>query len=418
MNAITDITNFIFIEGEPKVADIIFIPGGSYAELGEKAAKLWHDRYAPLILPSGRHNPHEKLFFNPSVKTDNYGSHYNTEWDFCNDVLYKNGVDKNAILREDTAESTYENAFKSREITDNLGLHINRAIICCKSSHARRCYMYYQWAFPNVELIICPCDVQGIRKDNWFTSEVGINVVMDEVRKIGTQFKNYFKENILFNFEISYPTQEHRNYIEAIYKFCKSNRLSLILKGSLAKGTATKFSDIDLIILGEVDNFITDELINVYGNPVMTNLTENPKGILILVYNNNISVDLDIRNAISEDDLQDGLVLLKYSINFIVDKNLTKNRSFLLNYILEKPNWYKTLRLIHRAVIKYLSNKIDTAYNLLEEIKENLFSLHINDLVFNNNFEDDIQYIFSRISAEFEVDDKINSLFNNLFSKF
>lgn len=85
----------------------------------------------------------------------------------------------------------------------------------------------------------------------------------------------------------------------------------MILKGSLTKGTATKFSDIDLIILGSIDSSKVDKIISIYGNPVMTNFTENPKGILILIYQDNISVDLDIRETISQEDLQNSKVLLK-----------------------------------------------------------------------------------------------------------
>jgi len=50
---IDDITNFIFVENRPEKADIIFIPGGSYAEIAEYAAMLWHKVYSPIILPSG-----------------------------------------------------------------------------------------------------------------------------------------------------------------------------------------------------------------------------------------------------------------------------------------------------------------------------------------------------------------------------
>ena len=51
---IEDITRFIFLEDAPQRADILFIPGNSHAEPSEWAAKLYHDGYAPLLLPSGR----------------------------------------------------------------------------------------------------------------------------------------------------------------------------------------------------------------------------------------------------------------------------------------------------------------------------------------------------------------------------
>lgn len=222
----------------------------------------------------------------------------------------------------------------------------------------------------------------------------------------------------MLNFEIDYPSSNYRNYMEAFYEFCEKNRFSMILKGSLAKDTATKFSDIDLIILGDIDGSKVDEIISLYGNPVMTNLTENPKGILILVYQDNISVDLDIRETISQQDLQNSIVMLKYDANFAIDNKEIIRKQVKSNYIPNRPEWYKVLRLIHRGTIKYLSNKTESAYDLLEEIKESLIVLKITDLSFNNNFEDDIKCIFNKFCEEFEVSLQIKVLFYNLFKEF
>lgn len=194
MNTIDDITDFIFLESKPEKADIIFIPGGSYAELAERAAELWNNNQAPLILPSGKYNPKRGCFPKPSSKAETYNGAYDTEWDFLKDVLVRNGVDEKAILREDNAENTYENAFKSREVTDELGLHVEKAIICCKAFHARRCFMYYQWAYPDAEIMICPYEVQGINRSNWFATENGVERVMGELMRCGSQFKDYVKE--------------------------------------------------------------------------------------------------------------------------------------------------------------------------------------------------------------------------------
>jgi uncharacterized SAM-binding protein YcdF (DUF218 family) len=194
MKTIDDITNFIFLESNPEKADIIFIPGGSYAELAERAAELWSNKYAPLILPSGKYSVKRGYFPKPLSKSEIYSDTYNTEWDFLKNVLIRNGVDENIILREDNAQFTYENALKSREITDKLNLHIKKAIICCKSFHARRCYMYYQLVYPDTEIIICPADVQGVNRHNWFTTENGVDRVMGELTRCGSQLKDYIME--------------------------------------------------------------------------------------------------------------------------------------------------------------------------------------------------------------------------------
>ena len=54
------------------------------------------------------------------------------------DVLMQNGVPEEAILKEDQATYTYENAIYSRQVTDREYLDIKKAILCCKSCHARR----------------------------------------------------------------------------------------------------------------------------------------------------------------------------------------------------------------------------------------------------------------------------------------
>jgi hypothetical protein len=55
MRIINDISNFIFVQDEPQKVDIIFIPGGSYPEIAEEAAKLWCEGYSNIILPSGKY---------------------------------------------------------------------------------------------------------------------------------------------------------------------------------------------------------------------------------------------------------------------------------------------------------------------------------------------------------------------------
>lgn len=217
---------------------------------------------------------------------------------------------------------------------------------------------------------------------------------------------------------MNYPSLNHKNYIDSVYNFCQKNQFSMILKGSLAKGVATKYSDIDLIILGGITRNEVDEIITLYDKPIMTNFTENPKGILILVYPNNISVDLDIRETISQEDLINCKVLLKYDENYIISDEPIIRRDITSDYMPNRPIWYKILRLLHKGIIKYLSNKTDSAYNFLSEIKENLEVLNINNLKFNGNFEDDIQCIFNEFCKRFEVDSQIKVLFYNLFKEF
>ncbi|EKQ57296.1 MULTISPECIES: YdcF family protein [unclassified Clostridium] len=190
VNFIREITSYIFVEGRPKEADIIFVPGGSWPEPSEKAAKLWLNNYAPYILPSGKYSMSKGYFPGPVTNSEIYKEQYNTEWEFMKEVMLSYGVNETAILKEDNATWTKENAFKSLEVTNKLNLEIKRAIICCKSFHAKRCLMFYSYAYPNTEFIVCPVNIEGITKDNWFKTEQGINNVMGELSRCGGQLKN------------------------------------------------------------------------------------------------------------------------------------------------------------------------------------------------------------------------------------
>jgi uncharacterized SAM-binding protein YcdF (DUF218 family) len=190
MRIINDISNFIFVEDKPQKADIIFIPGGSYPEIAEEAARLWHEGYSNIILPSGKYSVKRGYFPGPLSKVDKYNEKYNTEWDFLKTVLVQNGVDERAVLREDESEYTYQNALLSKEVTEKHNMDIEKAIICCKSFHARRCLMYYQIAYPQTEFIVCPSNVKGVAKESWFNTEDGIDKVMGELMRCGSQFKD------------------------------------------------------------------------------------------------------------------------------------------------------------------------------------------------------------------------------------
>lgn len=190
MRALMDISDFIFVDDAPEVCDIIFLPGGSAPEPSEIAARLWHDGYAPLLLPQGAYNASVGRFPGPKAKADIYADEYETEWDFMKSVLTYNSVDESAILEEKTfgVRGTLDNAAFSRALTDRLGLHIRKAIIACKSFHARRCLITYSWAYPETEFIVCPADVDNISKDSWFKDATSTARVMSELEKCGKYF--------------------------------------------------------------------------------------------------------------------------------------------------------------------------------------------------------------------------------------
>ena len=186
--------DFIFIDDKPEKADVIFVPGNGYPQMAEKAAELYRRGLAPRVLPSGRYSVTVGKFAGVLDREEYYNGDYETEWDFLKDVLIKNGVPEKAILREDQATFTYENAIYSRQVTDREHLDIKKAILCSKSSHARRALMYYKLLYPDTEFFVIPCCVDSINKDNWSETNEGIDEVMGEITRIIKQFSLMLKK--------------------------------------------------------------------------------------------------------------------------------------------------------------------------------------------------------------------------------
>ena len=171
------ISDFIFVDKHVEAADVILVPGSSKPQAIIKAAELYRKGFAPYILPSG--GPNNKL------------EKYSSEWDFLNQEAIKYGVPEAAILREDMARNTFENARFSLQVLQDNGIPFNKVIMVCKGYHSRRALLTYQTIFPsNVDFFVYTVpDYRGIQKDNWHTNGEWIGIVMGEVVKIGRYFE-------------------------------------------------------------------------------------------------------------------------------------------------------------------------------------------------------------------------------------
>ncbi len=187
------VTEFIFVEDVPEKADVIFVPGSRKIENAIRAAELYKAGYAPYVLPSGRFSTVYGSFKGvPERYADDYPDEYATEWAFLRAVLMKHGVPDEAILREDMATYTWENAQFSRDVLKAAGLPCRTAILCCHAFHARRALLYYQAAMPETRFIVCPVQTPGCTREDWFRTEKGRARVMGEVQRLGSQVGEVF----------------------------------------------------------------------------------------------------------------------------------------------------------------------------------------------------------------------------------
>ncbi len=195
MRIVKEISDFIFIEDKPEKADAILIPGGAYPQLPEMAARLWREGYAEYVVPTGAYAIAEGRFAGVRSRQEVYAGNYETECAFYCDVLEKNGVPARNIIPEDKSQFTAQNAWFTKAILEERGMELKRAIICCQAFHARRCLMYYQFTFPEMAFIIVPVkDTQEglVTKENWYLSEIGVEKVLGELGRIGSQFLTEF----------------------------------------------------------------------------------------------------------------------------------------------------------------------------------------------------------------------------------
>ena len=173
---IQEITDYIFLEDRLERADAIFIPGCARPEHTEEAARVYKEGYAPLLLPSGGYTKVQGSFQGVSKEGQKYGT-----------VLLQNGVPASAILKECEATYTLENAEKTKLLLQKRGIHLKKAILCCKAHHARRSFLYYSMVFPEVEILIHPVVVDHISSEDWYKTEEGRKIVLGEFSRVGQQ---------------------------------------------------------------------------------------------------------------------------------------------------------------------------------------------------------------------------------------
>lgn len=187
------VTDFIYVEDKPEKADVIFVPGSRKIENAIRAAELYRAGYAPYVLPSGRYTIARGYFLElPEPLKSEYPDAYETEWDFFRAVLKKHGVPDSAILREDQATYTWENAQLSRDVLKAANIPCRTAILCCHAFHARRALLYYQAAMPETCFIVCPASMPGYGRDEWYKSEKGRARVLGELQRLGGQISEVF----------------------------------------------------------------------------------------------------------------------------------------------------------------------------------------------------------------------------------
>lgn len=213
---------------------------------------------------------------------------------------------------------------------------------------------------------------------------------------------------------VSCPTEKHLEYLQYMIDFCKEYKINLLLKGSIADGKATAFSDVDIVVI-EDEEYIIEKMVSGYKKIIMSNLTERPKGILIIVYENGLCVDLDVRKKVTQSELISSVMLNCENINNFVSNKLVRNENIKIPSIPERDKWYKLLRLFHRSLIKKGCSKEKEAESILQEIRIEIEKE--TPALWSKDYLEDIQLALHFIEKKYVTPIELKNLIQNLIDE-
>jgi hypothetical protein len=167
--------------------------------------------------------------------------------------------------------------------------------------------------------------------------------------------------------EIDWPTERHKAFGEHVLNVCMANEIGLLLKGSIANGTARPYSDIDVSIYGNVSKDIIERILYGFEKPLLINASEKPPGLLIVAYRKGLALDLGIQGGDSIDENGESILLVRPSNP---GHRMLSSTEEYVKAIGRNDHYSKTCKLIHKGLLKYLSGKRDVAGEFIKEIIE------------------------------------------------
>jgi uncharacterized SAM-binding protein YcdF (DUF218 family) len=143
----TLLIDFLFYEEQPKKADAIILISGRTERI-EKAAELYHAGYADKVILTTALYPGSSVEYAESF-----------------------GIPRDALLPENEATSTYENAIYSKDII--LEHEIKSAIVVTSNYHMRRTRLAFERVFrdTDVSFTYVPYHHDDITRDSWEENE-------------------------------------------------------------------------------------------------------------------------------------------------------------------------------------------------------------------------------------------------------
>lgn len=154
-------------------SDAILALGSMDSRVATRAAELWHQSMAEIIVVSGG-------FGRLTGKSQS-----KSEADVFREVLLKNGIPDSAIIVEDKSTNTGANLQFSIQKLVELGTKVEQVIIVTKPYAEKRTYATMQKLFPNItSLHTSPQLNYDDYPEGEITKDLAINIMVGEVERI------------------------------------------------------------------------------------------------------------------------------------------------------------------------------------------------------------------------------------------
>ncbi len=162
----------------------------------------------------------------------------------------------------------------------------------------------------------------------------------------------------MMNTYVDWPTERHRKFGEHILDICSANGIGLLLKGSIANGTAKFYSDIDVSLYGDISKNTIENILFGLENPLMINASEKPPGLLVVAYRRGLSLDLAImHNEILSENGEAHVLLAPSKPGHSVNDSAQE----YMRTVGKNDKYSKIAKLLHKGLLKYLNGKADAA---------------------------------------------------------
>lgn len=106
---------------------------------------------------------------------------------------------------------------------------------------------------------------------------------------------------------LHFPTANHERFVRHVIRKCSELAIAGFLKGSLVKGTAQEFSDVDLVLLGLNTQEDIDAIITSFGGILLSEKTAI--STFMVIYDCGLAVEYDIRKTVTMADVVKSIAL-------------------------------------------------------------------------------------------------------------